>query len=91
MQGGMDSIPSGGTKIPHALWLGKKNKITTTRIIRRESGLKGLTRPTLFALTFPFSWNVCMKAGAPVATLGQETTMKFSETGLNRVLRRKLR
>ena len=26
----------------------------------------------------PFSWNVCMKAGAPVATLGQET-MRFSE------------
>lgn len=33
-----------------------------------------------------------MKAGAPVATLGQETTMKFSETVLNRVaLRRRLR
>jgi hypothetical protein len=66
-------------------------KTTTTKIIRRQSGLKGLTRPTLFALPLPFSCNVCMKAGAPVATLGQETTMKFSETVSNRVLRRKLR
>ena len=46
--------PVGELRSPMPYGLAKK-KITTTKIIRRESGLKGLMRPSLFALPLPFS------------------------------------